>query len=159
MFSSSSSLVSGLLRPLWSSASTCRRAEASGLNQSCTVGRPLATFLTPLTVVFLRDSPSFPLSTSQNTKEIKLRTNDILRLLHEAKELQWNKMISPIQIYIPWWLAFLCISLSYYLAIFRINSDGSLRRLYAARPKAAEKRFVLQPMSNSQHLSSSLQLC
>ncbi len=116
-----------------------------GLKQSCRTTCNLSDTSDSL-LLKTQQSPSFPLSTSQNTKEITLRTNYILRLLHEAKELQWSKKISPIQIYISGWLPFLCVSLSYYLAIFSINSDGSLRRLYAARPKAAEKRFVLQPV-------------
>lgn len=146
MFSSSSSLVSGLLRPLWSSASTYRSAEASGPKAVlyCWRSNGNLSDTSDSRLLKRQQSPSFPLSTSQNTKEITLRPNYILRLLQEAKELQWSKKISPIQIYIPGWLAFLCVSLSYYLAIFCINSDGSLRRLYAA-----EKRFVLQPMSNS----------
>ncbi len=143
--------MSGLLGPLLSSASTCRRAEASGPKAVLYCWRTTCNLSDTSDSRLLKrqQSPSFPLSTYQNTKEITLRTNYILRLLHKAKDLQWGKIISPIQIYIPGWLAFLCASLSYYLAIFRINSDGSLRRLYAARPKAAEKHFVLQPMSNS----------
>lgn len=108
MFSSSSSLVSGLLRPLGSSASTCRRTEASGPKAVLYCWRTTCNCSDTSDSLLLKrqQSPSFPSSTSQKTKEITLKTNCLLRFLYEAKELQWSKKISSFQIYIAGWLAF-----------------------------------------------------